>query len=51
MARDATRRRELAEEAAQTRGALRHLRIDLGIGPFQVDVGDDRGPPCPGPAR
>ena len=36
-------RRKLAEEALQARGVLRHVRIDLGVGPFQVDVRDDRG--------
>ena len=43
VARDSARRRELTEEAAQARRVLRHIRVDLGVGPFQVDVRDDRG--------
>jgi hypothetical protein len=37
VARDAARRRELAEEAPQARGVRRDVRIDLGVGPFQVE--------------
>jgi len=43
VAWDTARRRELAEEAPQAHGVLRHVRIDLGVGPFQIDVRDDRG--------
>src|SRR5687768_10945422 len=43
MARDATRRGELTDEASKPVDVLRHIRIDLRVRPFEVDVGDDGG--------
>ena len=49
MARDATRERELGEQPLHSLFVLCDVRIDLGVGPFQVGIGDDAGPPWPGP--
>jgi hypothetical protein len=42
VARDPARGRELSEESPQPVLVLRHLGVDLGVRPFEVDVGDDR---------
>src|SRR5207249_5435631 len=42
------RRRELPKESPQAFGVLRDARVDLRIRPFQVHVGQDRGPAVAG---
>ena len=42
VARDAARERELAEEPAHALDVLTDLGVDLGVGPLEVGVGDDR---------
>ena len=49
VARDAAGERELAEELAQSLLVQPDIGIDLGVGAFQVRVGDEAGPPWPGP--
>ena len=51
VARDAPRAGELAEEAPQAGLVPRHLRVDLGVGPLEVDVGHDRGPAVARPGQ
>ena len=48
VARHAPRRRELPKESPQAVGVLRDARVDLRIRPFQVHVGQDRGPAVAG---
>src|SRR5699024_10463993 len=42
MARYPAGGRELPEELAHAAGVRRHIRVDLGVGPLQVDGGDQR---------
>ena len=51
VARDAAGRGELAEEALQPDQVGAHLRVDLGVGALEEDVGHERGPAVPGPGH
>ncbi len=48
VARHAARGRELAEQAPQAVGVRRDRRVDLRVGPLQVDVGEDGRAAVPG---
>ena len=49
VAGDAARERELLEEFLHPRLVLGDVRVELAVGPLQVHVADQRGPPWPGP--
>ena len=44
VARNAARKRELSEEDLEPGFVPRHGRVDLAVGPFQIRIGDQRGP-------
>ncbi len=47
VARHASGSRELAEQPPHPRRILGNLRIDLGVGPLEVDIGQKSGPAVP----
>ena len=49
VAGNAARERELGEKTLHALFVLRDVRIDLAVGSFEIGVGDQAGPPCPGP--
>ena len=49
VARDAARERKLPEQPPHPLGVRADVRVDLAVGAFEIGVGDEPGPPWPGP--
>ena len=48
VAGDTAGKRELFEQPFDTLFVFGNVRVIFGISPFEIGVGDQTGPPCPG---